>query len=60
MKIFLAELRCNIEAVLKTDVLFIYGNIRRWVSPFSQATKTVRESRGIALLCFLDLGTRRG
>jgi hypothetical protein len=25
---------------------------------FVQATKAFRESRGIALLCFLDLGTR--
>jgi hypothetical protein len=24
----------------------------RWVSPFSQTTKALRESRGIALLCF--------
>jgi hypothetical protein len=29
------------------------------VSPFSQATKALRESRDIALL-FLDRGTRRG
>jgi hypothetical protein len=28
--------------------------------PFLQAKKAHRESRGIALLCFLDLGTRRG
>jgi hypothetical protein len=32
----------------------------RSVSPFIQATKALRESRGIAVLCFLDLGTRRG
>jgi hypothetical protein len=25
-----------------------------------QATKAIRKSRGLALLCFLDLGTRRG
>jgi hypothetical protein len=32
----------------------------RLVSPFLQATKVLRESRGIALLCFLDLGCRMG
>jgi hypothetical protein len=34
---------------------------KKWlVSPFLQATKALRESRGIALLCFIDLGTRSG
>jgi hypothetical protein len=31
----------------------------RWVSPFLQATKALRESRGITY-SVLDLGTRRG
>jgi hypothetical protein len=35
------------------------GKVGRQVSPFLQATKVLRESRGIALLCLLDLGTRR-
>jgi hypothetical protein len=37
-----------------------YKHNRRWFSPFLQSTKALRESRGIAVLCFLDLGTRRG
>jgi hypothetical protein len=32
----------------------------KYVSHFLQATKALRESRGIAVLCLLDLGTRRG
>jgi hypothetical protein len=36
------------------------AGILLWVSPFLQATKALRESRRIALLCFLDLGIRRG
>jgi hypothetical protein len=36
------------------------GYVCRWVSPFLQATKALRATRGIALLCCLDLGTRRG
>jgi hypothetical protein len=31
-----------------------------YVSPVLQATKALRESRGIALLCFIELGIRRG
>jgi hypothetical protein len=38
----------------------IHESKNREVSPFLQATKALRESRGIALLCFLDLDTRRG
>jgi hypothetical protein len=34
--------------------------VGRYVSPFLQATKACRERRGIALLLFLELGTRRG
>jgi hypothetical protein len=34
--------------------------VSRYVSPFLQVTKALRESTGIDLLCFLDLGTRRG
>jgi hypothetical protein len=36
------------------------SKIRYMVSPFLQATKALRESRGIALTLLLDLGTRRG
>jgi hypothetical protein len=38
----------------------IYIYICVCVSPILQSTKALRESRGIALLRFLDLGTRRG
>jgi hypothetical protein len=34
--------------------------VRISISPFLQATKALRESRVIALLCFLDFCTRRG
>jgi hypothetical protein len=33
---------------------------RRQVSPFLQATKTLRESRCVAVFCFLGQGARRG
>jgi hypothetical protein len=33
---------------------------KQYVSPFLQATKALREIRGIALLYCLDLGTKRG
>jgi hypothetical protein len=41
-----------------TSMQGIYSG--RFVSPFLQATKALRESRDIALLYFLDRGTRRG
>jgi hypothetical protein len=34
--------------------------VGRYASPFLRATKALRESRGIAVHCFIDLGTRLG
>jgi hypothetical protein len=43
------------EDLSKSPIIFLSR-----FHPFLQATKALRETRGIALLCFLDLGTTRG
>jgi hypothetical protein len=50
--------RSELKYIIWTSLVFHI--VTMYVSPLLQATKALKESRGIALVWCLDLGTRRG